>query len=46
MSRVAGVATNARSTAFDVKDLADTVAIEAESLEAQVRQFLTDVQAA
>jgi methyl-accepting chemotaxis protein len=46
MSRVAGVTTNARSTAFDVKDLADTVAIEAEGLEAQVRQFLTDVQAA
>jgi len=46
MSRVSGVTTTARSTAFDVKDLADTVAIEAESLEAQVRQFLTDVQAA
>lgn len=46
MSRVAGVRTNARSTASDVKDLADAVAIEAEGLEAQVRQFLTNVQAA
>ena len=46
MSRVAGVTSNARSTAADVKDLADAVAIEAEGLEAQVRQFLTNVQAA
>ena len=46
MSRVAGVTANARSTAADVKDLADAVAIEAEGLEAQVRQFLTNVQAA
>src|SRR5215510_13747930 len=46
MSRVAGVTTNARSTAVGVKDLADAVAIEAEGLEAQVRQFLTNVQAA
>jgi methyl-accepting chemotaxis protein len=46
MSRVAGVTTNARSTAVDVKDLADAVAIEAEGLETQVRQFLTNVQAA
>jgi methyl-accepting chemotaxis protein len=46
MSRVAGVTTDARSTASDVKELADAVAIEAESLEAQVRQFLTNVQAA
>jgi methyl-accepting chemotaxis protein len=46
MSRVAGVTTDARSTASDVRDLADAVAIEAEGLEAQVRQFLTDVQAA
>lgn len=37
MSRVAGVTTNARSTAADVKDLADAVAIETEDLEAQVR---------
>ena len=46
MSRVAGVTTDARSTASDVKDLADAVAIEAEGLDAQVRQFLTNVQAA
>jgi methyl-accepting chemotaxis protein len=46
MSRVAGVTSDARSTASDVKDLADAVAVEAESLEAEVRQFLTNVQAA
>jgi methyl-accepting chemotaxis protein len=46
MSRVAGVTAEARGTAADVKSLADTVAIEAESLETQVRQFLADVQAA
>ena len=46
MSRVAGVTTDARSTAADVKDLADLVAVEAEGLEAEVRQFLTNVQAA
>jgi methyl-accepting chemotaxis protein len=46
MSRVAGVTTDARATASDVRDLADAVSVEAEGLEAQVRQFLTDVQAA
>jgi methyl-accepting chemotaxis protein len=46
MSRVAGATVDARSTASGVKDLADTVAIEAEGLEAQVRAFLHDVQAA
>jgi methyl-accepting chemotaxis protein len=46
MVRVAGVTTDARSTAADVKDLADAVAVEAEGLEAEVRQFLTEVQAA
>ena len=46
MSRVAGVTTDARATAADVKDLADAVTVEAESLEAEVRQFLTNVQAA
>jgi len=46
MSKVAGVTTDARSTASDVKDLADAVAIEAENLEAEVRQFLANVQAA
>ena len=44
MSKVGGVTSNARSTAEDVKDLADSVAIEAEGLEAQVRKFLTNVQ--
>jgi methyl-accepting chemotaxis protein len=46
MSKVAGVTTDARSTASDVKGLADAVAIEAENLEAEVRQFLANVQAA
>jgi methyl-accepting chemotaxis protein len=46
MSRVAGVTADARVTASGVKDLADSVAHEAEGLEAQVRQFLTNVQAA
>jgi len=46
MSRVAGITTDARATASDVKDLADAVAIEAEGLEAEVRLFLTNVQAA
>ena len=46
MSKVAGVSTDARTTASDVKDLADAVAVEAENLEAEVRQFLTNVQAA
>jgi methyl-accepting chemotaxis protein len=46
MSRVAGVTAEARGTAAGVKALADTVAIEAEGLESEVRQFLTNVQAA
>ncbi|MCK9908651.1 methyl-accepting chemotaxis protein [Microbacteriaceae bacterium K1510] len=46
MNRVAGVSTNARGTASDVKQLADAVAIEAESLESEVRRFLSGVQAA
>jgi methyl-accepting chemotaxis protein len=46
MSRVAGVTTDARATALDVKSLADAVAVEAEGLEAEVRQFLDNVQAA
>ena len=46
MSKVAGVTIDARSTASDVKDLADAVAAEAENLEAEVRQFLDNVQAA
>ena len=46
MSRVTGVTADARTTASGVKDLADSVAHEAEGLEAQVRQFLSNVQAA
>ena len=46
MARVAGVSTDARATAAGVRSLADAVAIEAESLEADVRRFLGDVQAA
>lgn len=46
MSRVAGVSTDARATAADVQNLADAVAIEAESLETEVRRFLSNVQAA
>jgi methyl-accepting chemotaxis protein len=46
MTRVAEVTASARSTASGVKDLADSVAVEAESLEAEVRQFLDNVQAA
>ncbi len=46
MGRVAGVSTDARATASNVKVLADAVAIEAERLETEVRQFLSDVQAA
>ncbi|MGA2892572.1 MAG: HAMP domain-containing methyl-accepting chemotaxis protein [Xanthobacteraceae bacterium] len=46
MSRVAGASTGARSTAADVKALADALAIEAENLQSEVRSFLADVQAA
>jgi methyl-accepting chemotaxis protein len=46
MSRVADVTTEARSTAANVKGLADSVALEAENLESEVRQFLANVQAA
>jgi methyl-accepting chemotaxis protein len=46
MSRVAGATKDARATAADVKALADTLSVEAESLNAEVRRFLTDVQAA
>ena len=40
MSRIAGVTTDARSTASGIKDLAHSVAVEAKDLEAQVHQFL------
>jgi methyl-accepting chemotaxis protein len=46
MSRVAGASTDARATATDVKSLADALAVEAETLNGQVRRFLADVQAA
>jgi methyl-accepting chemotaxis protein len=46
MSRVAGASTGARSTAADVKALADALSIEAEGLQDEVRRFLTEVQAA
>lgn len=46
MSRVAEATVDARTTATAVKSMADTLADEAESLDAQVRHFLEDVQAA
>ncbi len=46
MSRVAGASTDARATASNVKELADALSGEAERLNTQVRQFLSDVQAA
>ena len=46
MGRVAGASNGARATAADVKALADTLAVEAESLQGEVRRFLADVQAA
>jgi methyl-accepting chemotaxis protein len=46
MNRVAGATAAARTTAADVKTFADTLAAEAESLDAEVQRFLADVQAA
>jgi methyl-accepting chemotaxis protein len=46
MTRVAGASAGARTTAVDVKSLADTLAVEAESLDAEVRHFLAEVQVA
>jgi methyl-accepting chemotaxis protein len=46
MSRVAGATIGARATAADVKSLAGALALETESLQNEVRQFLADVQAA
>ncbi|MEA2993730.1 MAG: methyl-accepting chemotaxis protein [Alphaproteobacteria bacterium] len=46
MNRVAGATTDARATAADVKALADTLSLEAENLESEVRAFLNEVQAA
>ncbi len=46
MSRVAGTSDDARTTAGDVKALADALAVDAENLETEVQRFLADVQAA
>ncbi|MGB2710429.1 MAG: HAMP domain-containing methyl-accepting chemotaxis protein, partial [Conexibacter sp.] len=46
MSRVAGASSDARATAADVKALADTLSVEAESLDHEVRRFLQNVQVA
>ena len=46
MSRVAGSSMSARMTASDVKALADTLALAAQNIETEVRQFLHEVQAA
>ena len=46
MSRVAGASKDARAAAVDVKSLADTLSVEAESLNAEVHRFLSEVQAA
>ena len=42
----AGASSGARTTAIDVKALADALAVEAESLQSEVRHFLAEVQAA
>ena len=46
MSRVAGTSVDARTTAGNVKTLAEALAVEAENLETEVQRFLADVQAA
>jgi methyl-accepting chemotaxis protein len=46
MSRVSTATIGARTTAADVKGLADALALEAEGLDSQIRQFLMKVQAA
>jgi methyl-accepting chemotaxis protein len=46
MGRVAGASKDARAAAADVKSLADTLSIEAESLNSEVHRFLANVQAA
>ena len=46
ISRVAGSSMSARMTASDVKALADTLALAAQNIETEVRQFLHEVQAA
>ena len=46
MSRVAVRSQDARTTAGDVKTLAEALASEAESLDHEVRHFLDEVRAA
>jgi methyl-accepting chemotaxis protein len=46
MGRVAGASKDARAAAADVKALADTLALEAESLNTEVHSFLKNVQTA
>jgi methyl-accepting chemotaxis protein len=46
MSRLSGTSKDARTTASDVKALADALSVEAENLETEVKRFLADVQAA
>jgi len=46
ISRVTGVTVDARSTAGGVKELADAVAVEAGSIDNEIRRFLSDVRAA
>jgi methyl-accepting chemotaxis protein len=43
MGRVGSASKDARAAASDVKSLADTLSVEAESLNAEVRRFLADV---
>ncbi len=46
MSRVSDASIEARTTATDVKSLADALAVDAEKLDAEIRRFLDDVRAA
>ncbi len=46
MGRVAGASNEARTTAASVKELAETLTVEAECLSTQIGQFLSEVQAA
>src|SRR5256714_2270918 len=46
MTRVAGASAGARSTADDVKALAEALAADAEGLDTEVRRFLSEVRAA
>ena len=46
MTRVAGASADARSTADEVKALAEALAADAEGLDGEVRRFLSEVRAA